>query len=105
MLLPPCPCCAVILPLPLHHLVQPENLLLDDKGHLKLTDFGFAKAIGPRRTYTLCGTPDYLAPEIILNKVPWAGLGALWALWAVEAVGRCLLCELDGRACCAVHAA
>lgn len=48
---------------------QPENLLLDERGHLKLTDFGFAKAIGPRRTYTLCGTPDYLAPEIILNKV------------------------------------
>lgn len=49
--------------------LQPENLLLDERGHLKLTDFGFAKAIGPRRTYTLCGTPDYLAPEIILNKV------------------------------------
>lgn len=47
---------------------QPENLLLDACGHLKLTDFGFAKVIGPRRTYTLCGTPDYLAPEIILNK-------------------------------------
>ena len=47
---------------------QPENLLLDGAGHLKLTDFGFAKAIGARRTYTLCGTPDYLAPEIILNK-------------------------------------
>ena len=50
-------------------LLQPENLLLDAAGHLKLTDFGFAKAIGARRTYTLCGTPDYLAPEIILNKV------------------------------------
>jgi serine/threonine protein kinase len=49
--------------------MQPENLLLDAEGHVKLTDFGFAKALMAKRTYTLCGTPDYLAPEIILNKV------------------------------------
>lgn len=50
--------------------VQPENLLLDSKGHIKVTDLGFAKIVGSgKRTYTLCGTPDYLAPEIILNKV------------------------------------
>ena len=49
---------------------QPENLLLDSKGHIKVTDLGFAKVVGSgKRTYTLCGTPDYLAPEIILNKV------------------------------------
>ena len=50
-------------------VLQPENLLLDKFGHLRMTDFGFAKVIGSKRTYTLCGTPDYLAPEIILNKV------------------------------------
>ncbi len=50
--------------------MQPENLLLDTKGHMKITDLGFAKIVtGDKRTYTLCGTPDYLAPEIILNKV------------------------------------
>lgn len=49
---------------------QPENLLLDSRGHIKVTDLGFAKVVGSgKRTYTLCGTPDYLAPEIILNKV------------------------------------
>ncbi len=50
--------------------MQPENLLLTADGDLKVTDFGFAKYLGLReRTYTLCGTPDYLAPEVILNKV------------------------------------
>ena len=50
--------------------LQPENLLLDSRGHMKITDLGFAKVVtGDKRTYTLCGTPDYLAPEIILNKV------------------------------------
>lgn len=50
--------------------LQPENLLLTLDGNMKVTDFGFAKFVAPtKRTYTLCGTPDYLAPEIILNKV------------------------------------
>lgn len=43
-------------------------MLLDSDGHTRITDFGFAKVI-KRRTFTLCGTPDYLAPEIILNRV------------------------------------
>lgn len=45
--------------------LKPENLLIDEFGNLKLTDFGFAKKI-KSRTYTLCGTPEYLAPEILL---------------------------------------
>ncbi|OAE19180.1 hypothetical protein AXG93_4182s1280 [Marchantia polymorpha subsp. ruderalis] len=61
--------------------LKPENLLLDNKGNIKIADFGFAKQID-RRTYTLCGTPDYLAPEIILNKghgkpVDWWAYGVL----------------------------
>ncbi|KAI4200937.1 MAG: hypothetical protein LQ350_003623 [Teloschistes chrysophthalmus] len=49
--------------------MKPENILIDAEGHLKLVDFGFAKKIETRETYTLCGTPEYLAPEVIRNSV------------------------------------
>eukprot|EP00913_Durusdinium_trenchii_P009807 g9208.t1 len=61
--------------------LKPENLLLTEEGHLKVTDMGLAKfVIG--KTYTTCGTPDYFAPEVIAstghtNAVDWWTLGIL----------------------------
>merc|ERR1719223_2378620 len=61
--------------------LKPENLLMNEKGQVKLTDMGLAKfVIG--KTYTTCGTPDYLAPELIAstghtNAVDWWCLGIL----------------------------
>ena len=46
--------------------LKPENLLMDAKGFLKICDFGLAKIVKDK-TFTLCGTPDYLAPEIITS--------------------------------------
>ncbi|GMH38577.1 hypothetical protein BSKO_06461 [Bryopsis sp. KO-2023] len=61
--------------------LKPENIIVDQRGYLRLTDFGFAKKVQDR-TWTLCGTPEYLAPEVIQSRghgkaVDWWGLGIM----------------------------
>jgi serine/threonine protein kinase len=63
--------------------LKPENLLVTINGYLKLADFGFAKYLAPGTfTYTICGTPEYIAPEMVRhvphsNSVDWWTLGIL----------------------------
>jgi len=64
--------------------LKPENILLHHSGHICLTDFGLSKDLGPANpeAHTFCGTPEYLAPEIIEKKghgmpVDWWSLGIL----------------------------
>merc|ERR1712060_982247 len=64
--------------------LKPENILLHQSGHICLTDFGLSKdldSVSPE-AYTFCGTPEYLAPEIVEKKghgkaVDWWSLGIL----------------------------
>ena len=56
--------------------LKSENIMLDQKGYVKLVDFGFAKSVPyfnkahevQYRTFTMCGTPDYMAPEVVLTQ-------------------------------------
>ncbi len=59
--------------------LKPENIMLDERGYLRIIDFGFSKKVPYTKvdangevkvyakTYTLCGTPEYLSPELIFN--------------------------------------
>ncbi len=64
--------------------LKPENVLIDSKGHIKITDFGLSKILNKdkQKTYTICGTPQYLAPEILSgagydDAVDWWSLGCI----------------------------
>jgi serine/threonine protein kinase len=64
----------------LHRDIKLENILLDDKGHIKIADFGVGKQIKPGQTlYDQCGTPAYIAPEIIAEEGYDRGTVDMWS--------------------------
>jgi len=70
----------------IHRDIKPENLLLDRSGNVKISDFGWSVHAPSSMRNTLCGTLDYLAPEMILNQ----GHDFSVDLWSIG----CLLYEL-----------
>ena len=64
-----------------HRDIKLENLLLDEQNNLKIIDFGFSTCIpNDRKVKIFCGTPSYMAPEIV-NKTEYCGPPAdIWAL-------------------------
>jgi len=72
--------------------IKPENILLDDEGHIKLTDFGLSRLCSENneKAFTICGTIYYIAPEILERK----GYDNTVDLWSLG----CLMYEmLNGR--------
>ena len=69
----------------IHRDLKPENVLLDAKGHVRLTDFGMSKEgiwSSSSGAHSFCGTPEYMAPELVNHRdhgraVDWWGLGAM----------------------------
>jgi len=70
--------------------LKPENILLDSDGHIKLTDFGLSKEALDSKTYSFCGTVEYMAPEVVNRK----GHGTTADWWSF---GVLMVCRGEGR--------
>ena len=81
-----------------HRDLKPENILLDDCNHIKIADFGFAKWLKDDIANTMCGTPYYVAPEV-MKRAPYNGKAVdIWSLgvilYAMIAVCTFIFCPI-----------
>ncbi|KRX11179.1 Protein kinase-like domain [Pseudocohnilembus persalinus] len=79
--------------------LKPENILLDEKGHIKVTDFGLSKQIlnFKQHAHSMCGTPEYLAPEILLSGPQGHDKTCDW--WSFGSVIYEMLCGAPPHYC------
>ena len=59
--------------------LKPENIMVEENGRVKMIDFGLSKVVGNERTTTVCGSPEYMAPELI-RKNPYGYSVDFWGL-------------------------
>ena len=85
----------------LTHVFLPPSILLDSEGHIKLTDFGLSKEsiFDEKKTYSFCGTVEYMAPEVVNRKghstaADWWSYGVLMV--RSHAMNRCWLKKCSG---------
>ena len=73
----------------IHRDVKPDNMLLDNTGHLKIADFGTCMkmdAKGKVKSDTAVGTPDYISPEVLTSQGKMAQYGRECDWWSVGVV-------------------
>lgn len=67
----------------LYRDLKPENILLECDGYIKITDFGFAKRIENKKTKSFVGTPEYMAPEMLIKERRLEGYGFSVDWWSL----------------------
>ena len=82
----------------LYRDLKPENILIDTDGYCRMVDFGFAKKVAGR-TYTMCGTPEYMAPELVMGAFVRRSLLQAQPFSAISPMCGFSMCCAASQAC------